>query len=217
MSNTLKKFAASNVAPLIILGLGSSLRVKFLNDDRVERARSLGPGGVIYAFWHECMLGLSYTHRRQGICILISRHSDGEYIARATARLGFTSARGSSSSAGAMGISGMVRAAERGHDLAMTPDGPRGPRHVVKPGTIHLSARTGLPIIPVSVDANWAIRLNSWDRFLVPLPLSRFVVAFGDPIRIPENLDKTTTDRLCDDLGTRLVELGEVVAGEIGR
>jgi hypothetical protein len=217
MNRRLKKLGAKYVAPAVILALGSSLRIRFIGRENMDKARVQGPGQVIYTFWHECMLGLSYTHRRQGICILISRHSDGEYIARATSSLGFSSARGSSSSAGAAGVSGMIRAAENGRDLAVTPDGPRGPRHVVKPGVVHLASRTGLAIMPLSVDASKGIRLKSWDRFLIPLPLSRFVVGFGDPLFVPREVTKESINELCEMLRTRLIELGELVTLESRR
>ena len=217
MNDRLKSLGSEQIAPFIILALGTSLRVKLLNEEKLEKARTAGPGPVIYTFWHECMLGLTYTHRKKGICILISRHRDGEYIARATLRLGFTSARGSSSAAGAAGIAGMVRAAERGHDLAVTPDGPKGPRHVVKAGVIHLASRTGVPIMPMSVEATRGIRLKSWDRFLIPLPFSKFVVGYADHIEVPRELAKEDVEEYSVTLAERLMSLDELLKKECGK
>jgi lysophospholipid acyltransferase (LPLAT)-like uncharacterized protein len=94
------------------------------------------------------MLPLAY--RGQAVNILISRHRDGELIHRVMARFGYKAVRGSTTRGGGVAFRRMVALGRSGEDLAITPDGPRGPRQVVKDGVIHLAKATGLPIIPVT-------------------------------------------------------------------
>jgi len=143
----------------------------------------------IFAFWHARLLPLVYTHRGRGIAVLVSRSRDGELIAGVIERLGFVTARGSSSRAGGEGILDMLEWAGKGHLLALTPDGPRGPAGQVKPGLAYLASRTGLPVVPVATAAKRAWVLSSWDRFRVPGPFARVWVAYGEPLRVPAGLD----------------------------
>jgi lysophospholipid acyltransferase (LPLAT)-like uncharacterized protein len=89
---------------------------------------------------------------------------------------------------------------KRGYDLAITPDGPRGPCYVVQHGVMSLAQLTGLPIIPCSYSLNWKIRVKSWDRFQIPLPFSRCDVVLAPAIRVP----RETTDAQREVLRQRL-------------
>ena len=106
---------------------------------------------VIFVFWHGRLLPLVHAHRRKGTAVLVSEHGDGEYIARIIQRYGFQTVRGSSTRGRVRGLRGLIRAARRGHDLAVTPDGPRGPNRSVKAGALIVARLTGLPVIPVGV------------------------------------------------------------------
>jgi len=75
--------------------------------------------------------------------------------------------------------------AEQGYDLAITPDGPRGPCYVVQDGVMLLAQITGFPIMPVSYHLGWKLCLRSWDRFQIPLPFSRCEMFYEKPIRVP--------------------------------
>jgi lysophospholipid acyltransferase (LPLAT)-like uncharacterized protein len=130
------------------------------------------------------MLPLVLTHRGRGVAVLVSRHRDGELIARIIEHLGFVSARGSSTRGGEEGVREMLQWAERGHLLAVTPDGPRGPAERVKPGLAWLAAHTGWPVVPVASAARPVWMLRSWDRFRVPRPFARVVVAYGAPLHV---------------------------------
>lgn len=140
---------------------------------------------VVFVFWHAQLLPLVYVHRNEGVVVLVSDHADGEYIARVIHRFGFGTARGSSTRGGVKGLKGLLRAAREGRDLALTPDGPLGPRHVFKGGALVAAQRAGLPIIPVALGCSRAWRLDSWDRFMIPQPFSRIVVRYGKPYRVP--------------------------------
>lgn len=152
-----------------------------------EKTKSLH---VIYAFWHCMMLIPAYVGRKRKIQVLISQHSDGEYIAQVIKRLGFGVIRGSTTRGGIRAVKALVDKAREGYPLAITPDGPRGPRFIVQPGSIYLGKKTQLPIIPTVVGLSSYWELPSWDRFRIPKPFSRALVMYGEPIHIPPNLSE---------------------------
>jgi lysophospholipid acyltransferase (LPLAT)-like uncharacterized protein len=148
-----------------------------------------GGGRCIFALWHARMLPLIYTHRGRGVGVLVSRSRDGEIIARIVERLGYRVARGSTTRGGETGVLEMMSFAEEGGLLTVTPDGPRGPAGVVKPGLVYLASRTGMPVLPVASSSRNAWVLRSWDGFRIPRPFSRVVVGYGAPVEVPPDLD----------------------------
>jgi lysophospholipid acyltransferase (LPLAT)-like uncharacterized protein len=158
---------------------------------RTWRVREVGREGwlrcraerrpVIVALWHGQMLPLVEYHRDQGVSVLISEHRDGEIIARVVEALGFRTIRGSTSRGGARALLEIVRTLRRGEEVAITPDGPRGPRHSFAGGALVAAQRSGAPVIPVLAHVSRAWRLRSWDRFEIPKPFARIVVAYGEP------------------------------------
>lgn len=177
-------FLASWIGPLLIYLLGRTLRIDWVGEENLNSARK-GNRSVIYAFWHGRMLILAYSHRRRGAHVLISQHRDGEFIARIISRLGFVCVRGSTTRGGSKAIFEMCEKAACGYDLAVTPDGPRGPGFQVHPGTIYVAQRSGMPIVPITNSAQKRWSLSSWDRFIIPKPFSRAVVMLGEPIQVP--------------------------------
>src|SRR6185295_11123120 len=103
-------------------------------------------------------------------------------LARVLELNGVEPVRGSTSRRGRQALLELVTWAERGFDLAITPDGPRGPCYVVQDGVIALAQLTGLPIVPVSYHLRWRIRLKSWDRFQIPLPFGPCIAYVGEPL-----------------------------------
>lgn len=170
------------LAAILIRLLGSTLRYYDITDPGVIPG-DRQPGPSIFVFWHRSLLLSAYRFRGQGIAILISRSFDGELIARTVERLGFLAVRGSSSRAGAAGLRGLERAYQQGRICAFTADGPRGPSMVAKPGAVQLSQLTKATHIGsfyVLPDRAWILR--SWDRFLIPKPFSRVVIAWPSPV-----------------------------------
>ena len=146
---------------------------------------------VIYAFWHGRMLVPAFFYRNRGIRVLISEAREGEYVARLAAGLGFVTLRGSTTRGGRGALIAMAREARRGHSLAITPDGPQGPRYRVQPGTIALARLSGAPVLPCGVGIRSYWEMPSWDAFQAPKPFTRSVGLIGEPIAIPPHLDKT--------------------------
>lgn len=168
---------------------------------------------VIIAFWHRHLLLMRYAYRGRRISVLISRHRDGELIARTMSRLGIDATRGSTSRGGAGALKTMVRLAREGSDLAFTPDGPRGPASKVQPGVIKAAALTGMPIQPVALGASRAVVLDSWDRFVIPLPFARVCLSYAEIVTVDRRDD---TDEKARELEGKL-QAAEVRAGAVAR
>jgi len=105
---------------------------------------------IIIAFWHGQQLMMPLAYRGNGAHILISQHRDGEMICRMVKRFGFGAVRGSSTRGGSVALRQLIRLGRSGVDLVVTPDGPKGPHHVVQKGVIQLAQATGLPIVPLT-------------------------------------------------------------------
>ena len=165
----------------VLVAWMSSVRVRWCGADHVVEARRRG-GPCIHCFWHEDLPFLCWTHRGRNARVMVSRHDDGDIVARLLSVLGFRPVRGSTTRGGSAALREMARGADC--DLAITPDGPRGPRRKVQLGVIQLAALTGLPIIPMSVAFERCKRLRSWDRMALPRPFTRAVVVFHEPMTV---------------------------------
>jgi lysophospholipid acyltransferase (LPLAT)-like uncharacterized protein len=157
----------------------------------------------IYAFWHENLLLPACHYGRPNVWVLVSRHADGELIAQACRHLGFGLVRGSTTRHGAEALLRMLQLAQTGH-LAITPDGPQGPRRRVQPGLVYLAARTGLPIVPIGVAYRRPWRMNSWDRFALPRPWSRAVCITAPPLRVAADAELEAERRRVEEALARV-------------
>ncbi len=141
-----------------------------------------GQAPYILSFWHARILMMPYAYRGWDGAMLISEHRDGAFIADAVELMGISSSRGSSTRGGARALLEMVRMARQGRPLGITPDGPKGPREVVQPGTVQLAKKSGLPLRAVCYATRRHWRANSWDRFYIPKPFTRGVFVIGEPV-----------------------------------
>jgi len=142
---------------------------------------------AIIALWHEVLGLAAFCFRNRGYCTLTSKSYDGELAARAVRCFGIEAVRGSSSRAGLQALHELERVLEHGGVVGLTVDGPKGPRRKAKPGVAMLSARSGVPIIPVAFTARPGWRLGTWDKLVVPKPFGRIVQACGQLIPPPES------------------------------
>ena len=173
------------------------------------------PGPAIYGVWHNRLalsmliyFGHVHKHNRSaGLAAMVSASRDGGFLAGILQRFGVQPIRGSTSRRGPQALRELTTFARRDYDLAITPDGPRGPAGVVQEGVIALAQLTGRPIVPVSYHANWKIRLKSWDRFQIPLPFSRVEFFYGQPIRVPREATPADRETLRLQLETALKEM----------
>lgn len=167
---------------------------------------------VIFCIWHN-RLALSllilrdYVQKLQPtrrLAAIVSASRDGAMVARVLEHFDALPVRGSSSRRGPQALLELTRVAAQGRDLAITPDGPRGPRYVVQDGVIALAQLTGMPVVPVSFHLNWKLRTKSWDGFQIPFPFARWTVTFGEPVRVPREATSAERERARLELETSL-------------
>jgi lysophospholipid acyltransferase (LPLAT)-like uncharacterized protein len=215
-SDTLRFWLAGWAGWAVIRLLMATVRIEVV-DGGDHQARLVQEGAPpILMSWHGHLLPLIYHHRNQGAVALASEHRDGEYITRVLARLGFGAARGSSTRGGSRGLRDLVKAARAGRILAITPDGPRGPRHRVKGGALVAARLTGRPILPMVAVASRGWNLCSWDRFLVPKPFSRVRIIYAPPFTVPRDADDGELERLAGVLEAEMARIEEVCRGDAG-
>jgi lysophospholipid acyltransferase (LPLAT)-like uncharacterized protein len=170
------------------------------------------PGRFIYAFWHEGLLLPAYRYARRDIRVLISQHADGQLIAEVCERLGFRTVRGSSTRGGVEAVREMVRLGGGCH-LAITPDGPRGPRRRVQPGVVYLAAKTGMPVVPMGIGYHRPWRMKSWDRFAVPRPFSRSVLTTTEPVVVPADVGRDDLEHFRDKIERKMMLATQAAEG----
>lgn len=198
--------AAGVLGQGLLSALLSTTRVRRAGQERYLEHRRRGTP-VIFVFWHRQLLPLAHYHRNQGIVGLVSEHADGEYLARILERYGFGTVRGSSTRGGIRGLKGLIRQARSGRDLALSPDGPRGPAGVFKQGALAAARATGHPILPLAAGASAGWRLRSWDGFLVPHPFSTVCIEYGRPRAVSRELDRPGIEALARELADELEAL----------
>jgi hypothetical protein len=213
------------VAPPLISGalrlLARTVRITYVDADQLFGRWARGER-LIVAFWHNRVVMMPVACRGRGrkLCIMNSQHRDGEIATRALERWGIRSVRGSATRGGARGFLALVHAVRDGYDLAVVPDGPRGPRYVAKVGIVHLARATGAPIIPVTYAASRRRRLRSWDGLVIPLPFSRIVYVAGEPITVRRDATDDEIEAARAQLEARLkaiTETAEAHAARTGR
>jgi len=145
-----------------------------------ERWRMQAP--TVFACWHGRAPIATYFYKGRSVFVMNSNHRDGQIVSRALWRYGLRTIEGSSSRGAVNGLRAMFRAFRAGNDVALVPDGPRGPAGIAKSGAAELSLRTGAPLFPIGASASRAIRFKGWDRMMLPLPGARVVIVVGEPI-----------------------------------
>jgi len=171
-------------AAIFIRLLRATVRVKHVRVENLEREPQ-----YILAFWHEHMMLMLHSRFRKPITVMSSASRDGDLAVTVYATYGVKAVRGSSTRGGGAALREFIRRARNGSNLVFTPDGPKGPPHVVKEGVILAAQLSGLPIVPIAFAASRFKRLGSWDRMIVPLPLSRVVFLYGEPMTVPRDGD----------------------------
>jgi len=159
---------------------------------------------AIFCIWHNrlavCMHPYwSFVNPRSGtpgMAAMVSASKDGGFLTGILECFRVKPVRGSSSRRGAQALLELRSWAEQGYDLAITPDGPRGPRYVVQDGVMSLAQVTGLPILSGVINLYWKIQIRSWDRFQIPLPFSRCDLVILEPVHVPREATEAERDVL---------------------
>jgi len=197
------------VGSTILKALFLTIRLRL--DDRCGISRNAFPEPCLLCFWHNRILGITYAfHRfypkklRRGVTVLTSPSKDGEILSQFVGAFGMGSVRGSSSRRGSRALLELVRIIRDGGDIAITPDGPRGPRYSLGPGVILLALTTGTPIVPIHASFSRCFRMKTWDGFIIPLPFSTISVTVAEQINIPKDLGEAEFERARKNLEDHL-------------
>jgi len=195
LSLAIRTYLLGALAALVIRVLYASVRWSLPAQPAFE-PNPTESGPILVAFWHGRMLMIPRFYilargrnRRTKGHVLISRHGDGRLIAFAVRLLGIHSVAGSSSRGGSVGMLELLRRVEEGCDIAVTPDGPRGPRHVCKSGVAALAQKTKIPVYPLSYSTKRRWQLRSWDGMIIPKPFSKGVIICGEPLLVGADED----------------------------
>lgn len=169
---------------LLISLWSRSIRMRFINKEVPDRLRSEGKNFIL-AFWHGRQFLLYHHHRKLGIVIPASESRDGEIQAGILSRFGYNVVRGSSKRKGDRALLGLVDGLRSGKIAALAVDGPRGPIYEVKQGVTYLSGKLDKVIVPMTSSAKrfWILE-KIWDKYLLPVPFTRGVIAYGEPITV---------------------------------
>ena len=207
-----RRWLMAGVARVLAWGLCllcSTLRPVYVQQ-HFERCAWNGGTAVLLACWHGRMLYFPHLYYRQRFTILVSHSKDGEFVSQVLQRFGAHVTRGSSSRGGAQAMREIVRKVRSGYHAALTPDGPRGPRYQVQPGIVAVAQQTGAAIVPVTYSARWKKVFRSWDAFLMPLPFSRIVVIYGQPIYVPASASPAVFEAKRYEVETSLRHITEM-------
>ena len=200
---------------LIIRALGPTLRFAVSWEDGSPGSLEKRP--LVYSFWHSCMLPAMYLWRNLQIRVLSSDSFDGEYTGRIMRKFGFVKVRGSSSRGAVRAVLGMRRELEAGWVVAFTIDGPRGPRHLVKPGPVVLARATGVPMagFHIAVDKAWV--LKTWDKLIIPKPFSRALMRVAREMPVPSDADESKQERYQAELQAALDRTRKFAEENVGK
>jgi hypothetical protein len=185
------------------------VRLRVVGRETVERfARE--DVRYVHVFWHAHLLLMVYSYVGPRLAFMISQHRDGELVAKTVERFGYVPVRGSTTRGGSSALRAMLRALWGGADIGFTPDGPRGPSRRVQPGCVAAARLAGVPVVPVALAATRAWYLRTWDRFCIPKPGARVLMAYGEPLSFAPD---EPIDQGCRRLEEAMNDL-EAFAGE---
>jgi hypothetical protein len=191
---------------LVVKVVSATVRLTIVGD---ERRRSIKAAGrpLVWAIWHGRQFLLYRFDPGDPLTVITSPSRDGRLQAAVLRRFGMETVWGSSSRGGARALAALIRAIRGGRDGCVAVDGPRGPAYTVKPGALVVARKTGGVVLPVVASARRALRLRSWDRFLVPCPFTRAVVIVGEPVEVPEGTADEALEAMRADLERRMQAL----------
>lgn len=193
---------------LFIRLLHSTLRVRHVNAENIEQLHAIERHYVL-AFWHGQIPLMFFSLFSKPITVMSSHHRDGEISAINMELFGARVVRGSTTRGGPAALRAMLKMAQSGSNLAFTPDGPRGPRRIAQIGVVAAAQMTGMPILPVASIIERKKELHSWDRMAIPLPFSRVIFWYGEPIEVPRRMTKEELEDKRLEVEQRLNELSD--------
>ena len=204
----------TKILTLLILLTGYTARVRQVNMEVLEDTIK-EYGSVIIATWHKNIFFSIWLLRNHDLTALISSSDDGEVIYNVFTKFGYKAVRGSTTRGGIPALKQLIKLLEQNTSIAITPDGPNGPKEQVKEGIIKLAQMTNTPIIPLI----WATRkfkiINSWDNFVLPYPFSKGIYSFGKPIHIEKEINIKKFELERQNLEKEIKRLTKIIESKI--
>ncbi|MGV2432341.1 MAG UNVERIFIED_CONTAM: lysophospholipid acyltransferase family protein [Rickettsiaceae bacterium] len=213
MKLLIKKFLKSDFAHGIITSISASyIRLVYFTSSweyivppNYPKDYYMSLTNTILVSWHDKIMILPHIspfHLQKKLHALVSPHSDGKIIADSMKKLGYRIIEGSSNKNAMLAFKNIIKTLQKGDNVVITPDGPRGPRHKMKGNIIEIAKIANSSIVPFTASSTRQITLNSWDKLIFPLPFGRINVYFGEPIKCQKNTEITldTLAKKLDDL-----------------
>jgi len=199
----------ADTAYLAVVALGKTLRLTETGREHVTAARATGRP-ILFVMWHNRLLYLGYLLASERLVIMASQSRDGDLVARVAHDHGIAAVRGSTTRGGALAARALARVMrERGLAGAITPDGPRGPRFFLQPGSLLVARLAGALIVPVALGFSRKRIFSSWDAFQLPWPFARARLVFGEPVSLPDGEGAAAFEECRADLERRLMAVTE--------
>jgi len=173
-------------------------RVRWHNKQVLEELKTNNKPFIL-SMWHNCCTIAAWVMKNSNITVMVSDSKDGEYVSRLANSFGIPTIRGSSSSGSEKAIRAALRLLAGKKPIAITPDGPRGPRYKMKSGALWFAASSKSPIIPLHIESSRQWQFKSWDKHCFPKPFSTIHVRFGEPIylersQVEDNIDQVVQE-----------------------
>ena len=169
-------------------------RVKAHGHENIDQLKNNINTAWIYSIWHNNVLISPWALKNQNVSVMVSESKDGEIIARSVELFGNTTIRGSTSKNSTRVTRKALKCLKDQNPVAITPDGPRGPKYVLQEGVLYLAALSNTPIIPFHAECSKQWQFNSWDNLKLPKPFSTIHLCFGNPIHIEARILKEQKD-----------------------
>lgn len=206
LKQNILRFAGNYFLYIALNFLCKSLRFKIVNEKAIDSLIQKKQKFIL-AFWHGTMLYPWFYHRNKKLLGLTSQSKDGDLLAKILKRWNYNVVRGSSSKGGEIALGIMIDYAKHEGSVAITPDGPKGPRHKLKAGAVITAKKSNTPLVLLGVGYKSKNHLNNWDSFEIPKPFSKVKLIYSDPIEISSDLNYEETSKKIHEAEEKLKSL----------
>lgn len=200
------RFLGNSLAKPLLNILCKTIKVSEVNKSAIQELANNNQN-IVFAFWHGTMLLPWYLIKEFSPSTIISKSKDGDLLANVLTSWHYNVKRGSSSNKGKEILEKLIIEAKNKNNIAITPDGPRGPEKIMKAGAVIIAKKAHIPLVLAGIHYCKKITLKSWDKFEIPYFFSKAKIIYSEPIYISENLSYEETDMKIKELGIKLEEL----------
>lgn len=194
--------------------IGLTCRVRWHNREALDQFTT-NQQPFVLGMWHNCSTICGWVMRDQGMAVMISDSRDGEYIAKLCTLFGNKTIRGSSSKGALKAMYSAIKLLYKKQPVAITPDGPRGPRYKLQGGILWLAAAGKAPVLPLHIESSRQWVLNSWDQHCFPKPFSTIHVSFGTPTTVEQTAFNDNLEELTQQVEDAMMANTNFVVAQI--